>query len=197
MFLNFLFSLIFCIQGGQWVFGLFDSYSGSIQLLTCFLMELILLPWVFGMGRLSTLMELRTGEKIPKFVVYMIKFFIPTFIFAIYIISWVTEFQYKESREEQGWTVGITWGARMIMFVPMLLIPIGYFKRIDCTPIDDIIAQQYGIKCERDGTYIKLDNFNNGEPMEKINLGKKVNQVVTDSELKKLEKKDDDDENIA
>ena len=92
MFCNFLLSLIFCLEGGLYVFGLFDGYSGSIQLLTAFLMELILLPWVFGMGKLSTLMELRTGETIPKFVTIMIKFFIPAFIFAIWIISWITEF---------------------------------------------------------------------------------------------------------
>ena len=52
------------------------------------------------------------------------------------------------------------------MFVPMLLVPIGYFLRIDCGNIDDVIAEQYGIKCNRDGTYEKLDNFNNGEPMD-------------------------------
>lgn len=92
MFFNFLLSLIFCLQGGVYVFDMFDGYAGSIQLLTCFLMELALVPWIFGMGRLNTLMELRTGETIPKWVVILIKFFIPVFIFAIFIISWVTEF---------------------------------------------------------------------------------------------------------
>ena len=165
MFLNFLLSLVFCIEGGVYVFGLFDGYSGSIQLLLCFLMELTLLPWVFGMGRINTLMELRTGEKVGTFVTVMIKFFIPAFIFAIFIISWVTEFQYSASKEADGWTTGITWAGRMIMFIPMLIVPIGYFFRIECPNIDDIIAEQYGIKCNRDGSFDKLDNYNNGEPM--------------------------------
>jgi SNF family Na+-dependent transporter len=92
LFVNFLFSLIFCLEGGLYIFDMFDSYCGSIQLLTAFGMELILLPWVLGMGRLGTLMELRTGEKLPTAVVLLIKFFIPAYIGAMWVISWVTEF---------------------------------------------------------------------------------------------------------
>ena len=182
MLINFLMSLIFCIEGGLYVFDLFDGYCGSLQLLTAFLMELTLLPWMFGMGRLSTLMELRTGEKIPGFVTIMIKFFIPAFIFAIWIISWVTEFQQNDSRDKDGWTTGITWAGRLLMFVPMLIIPIGYFKRIDCGNVDDMIAEQYGIKCNRDGTYEKLDNFNNGEPMgeDEDEKGNKQSESATE-----------------
>ena len=128
-------------------------------------MELTLIPWVFGMGRLGTLMELRTGEKIPVYVTFCIKYFIPLFIFAIFIISWITEFQYNQDRVDAGWTTGIAWAGRMIMFIPMLIIPIGYFVRIECEDIDSVIAKQYGIKVERDGSYVTLDNFNNGEPM--------------------------------
>jgi len=36
LFCNFLFSLIFCLQGGQWVFDMFDGYAGSMQLIMCF-----------------------------------------------------------------------------------------------------------------------------------------------------------------
>lgn len=167
MFCNFLLSLVFCIEGGVYVFDLFDGYAGSIQLLTCFLMELTLIPWVFGMGRLSTLMELRTGETIPMWVTILIKFFIPLFIFAIFIISWVTEFQSNSGRDAAGWTAGITWLGRCIMFIPMLIVPIGYFFRIESETIDDMIAEQYGIRCGRDGKYTTLPNFNNGEPMKK------------------------------
>ena len=49
----------------------------------------------------------------------------------------------------------------------MLIVPIGYFFRIESETIDDMIAEQYGIRCGRDGKYTTLPNFNNGEPMKK------------------------------
>jgi hypothetical protein len=81
----------------------------------------------------------------------------------------------------------------MIMFVPLIIIPVGYFKRLDCQTVDEIIAEQYGIKVERDGTYVKLDNFNDGQPMENYDDAKaeakdEAKPVNNEVELNKLDK---------
>jgi len=71
---------------------MFDDYSGSIQLFFVVLMELILISWIFGIDNLATLMEARTGEKMPAFVKIFIKYVIPAFIFVVFILAWINEF---------------------------------------------------------------------------------------------------------
>jgi len=120
-------------------------------------MEVILVVWVFGIDRLNTLMKLRTGETMPKFITYVVKFFIPVFVTVIFLFLLVSEF--KEStrldREKDGWNTGLTWLGRMIMFIPMLMVPIGFFLRLPCVNIEDVVLQQYGVKVNKDGTYDK------------------------------------------
>jgi len=86
-------------------------------------------------------MKIRTGETMPKFVIYFIKFFIPLFIFVIFIITWISEFSENEGRKKNGWTVGITWAGRLIWIVPLLLIVGGYFKRIESEDIYTLIEK--------------------------------------------------------
>jgi hypothetical protein len=154
--LNFIFSLIFCTQGGLYVFDLFDGYSGSIQLLVTFLLEIALIAWVFGIDKLEVLMIERTGERFPMFVKICVKFIIPVFVAAIFIVAWINEFSANAGRVKAGWTPAITWAGRMLMFVPLLLYPIGWFKRIPTDSIDDLILQQYGITFAADGSHTKV-----------------------------------------
>jgi len=129
-FFSFLCSLIFCLESGYYTFGLFDSYAAGIALLTCLIAELILIPWIFGMDKLNVLLNQRTGETIPKFVVIFVKFIIPVFIIVIYILNIVKEFS-KDGDDERVWSYGILWLARLLFLVPMLAILAGYFKRIE------------------------------------------------------------------
>ena len=130
----FLWSLVFCIEGGLFVFDLFDGYSGNIQLLFCLMCELVFIGFLFGLDKLEILMILRTGERIPKFVKFFFKIIIPIFIFVIYVLGWVSEFQYKSGKMEpypegMGWTRGILWAGRLLWILPMLLIPLGMWKQ--------------------------------------------------------------------
>ena len=61
-FISWLCSLIFCLESGYWTFDLFNSYAAGIALLTCLIVELALIPWVFGMDKLNIIMKDRTGE---------------------------------------------------------------------------------------------------------------------------------------
>jgi SNF family Na+-dependent transporter len=137
----FIWSLMFCIEGGLYVFDLFDGYSGNIQLLFCLMCELVFIGFLFGLDELEVLMKLRTGEKMPKFVKFFFKIIIPIFIFIIYVLGWVYEFQYKASRDANSWNAGILWAGRLLWIVPMLLIPLGMWKQYDCTNIHDLIHQ--------------------------------------------------------
>lgn len=146
---SFLCSLIFVLESGLYTFDLFDSYAANIALLTCLLCELALIPWVFGMDNLSILLKERTGEVMPKFVIFFVKFIIPIYITAIYILSWVKEFQ-KDSQpaEKMKWPYGFFWLGRVLFIVPMLTIVFGYFKRIETPDIYDLVEAQFGMRLD-------------------------------------------------
>jgi SNF family Na+-dependent transporter len=168
---SFLWSLMFVNEGGLYTFLMFDDYSGGIQLLACVLCELAFIPWIFGMDKLSILMEARTGEKMPAFVKIFIKFVIPVFIFAVFILAWISEFSADsaESRAEKGWTVGITWLGRMIWFLPLLFMIAGFFfpQAASGSPdVYDLIEEQYGIRFNKDGSNSKVSNLSVKEEHE-------------------------------
>lgn len=153
---SFLCSLIFCLESGYYSFGTFDSYAAGIALLTCLLVELILIPWVFGMDKLNVLLNRRTGETIPKFVIVFVKYIIPVYIVIIYILSFVDEFS-KDGDDERKEPYGFLWLARLLFIVPMLTILVGYFKRIETANVYDLIESQYGIKFDDKGQATNID----------------------------------------
>lgn len=59
--ISFIFSLMFIVEGGYWNFDLFDANAGHIQLLFVLFLQTLLLPWIFGMHKLSQLIYFRTG----------------------------------------------------------------------------------------------------------------------------------------
>jgi len=143
---SFIWSLMFCVEGGAHNFDLFDANAGHIQLLLVLFMQTVLLPWVFGMHKLSTLIYLRTGQYVPIFYVLVCRIFCPIFSFIILIIAIVNEFGDTENRYKSGWTTGHVWGARMIWLLPIvaMLICIGFPLKGQMS-ITDLISAQYGI----------------------------------------------------
>lgn len=149
---SFLCSCIFVLESGLYTFALFDTYSCYISLFTCILIELALIPWVFGIDKLSTLLEARTGEVIPKFVRIFVKYLIPIYIFAIYIMAWVREFQKDaQSDEDNGMPYGFLWLGRLIMFAPMIAILVGLLVKFETPDIHTLIEKQYGMSFNSDG----------------------------------------------
>lgn len=137
---------MFVVEGGAYNFDLFDANAGHIQLLLVLFIQTILLPWVFGMHKLSTLIYLRTGQYVPIFYVLVVRIFVPIFSLIILIIAIINEFGDLEGRVKAKWTQGHIWGARMIWLLPIIamlvLIP---FPRPDQPALNDLILQQYGI----------------------------------------------------
>ena len=141
---------MFCIEGGLYVFELFDGYSGNIQLLFCLMCELAFIPFLFGLDKLNILMKIKTKEEMPKFVYIFIKYVIPIFIFIVYVIAWIYEFQYQSGRDDAGWTPGILWAGRLLWIVPLLIIPFGMWKPLPAHKgIDELVREQYGIEFDK------------------------------------------------
>lgn len=142
----FLLSLQFVAEGGLWVFDLYDQMAGNIAILFCVLLEVIMIPWIFGIDRLEVLMQERTGESIPKVAKFAMRWLVPAFIFAIFILAWVTEFSTAKA-EARGWPGWITALGRLIWAAPIISVVIGwYYPMRDCKTIYQLIEEQYGIK---------------------------------------------------
>jgi len=151
----FICSLTFTNRAGFYTFGLFDTFACGVSLLYCLLMELIFFGWLFGMDKLNVLLEIRTGETIPVFVRYVIKYFIPIFTIAMIIINLIGEFS-TETSNKRNWPGIITTLGRMLFVVPILcgfmgLIPALRYKRTK--DIYDLIEEQYGIRFNCNGYF--------------------------------------------
>jgi hypothetical protein len=81
-------------------------------------------------------------------VKFFFKIIIPIFIFIVYVLAWVAEFQYQQSRVDARWNAGILWAGRLLWIVPMLLVPVGMWKEYPCVDVHDLIEAQYGIRID-------------------------------------------------
>lgn len=138
---------MFIVEGGYWNFDLFDANAGHIQLLWVLFLQTLLLPWVFGMHKLSQLIYFRTGEYVPILLILIVRIFVPIFSFIILIIAIVNEFADTEGREAKNWNQGHIWGARMIWLLPMVAFVILIFVPIkEQESIESLLHKQYGIR---------------------------------------------------
>lgn len=141
----FISSLMFVTDAGYYVFNMFDAYACGVSLYFCLIMECIVIGWIFGIEKLSIIAFRTTGEKIPKVVMYLIKFFIPIFTFINVILYFATEFTAKKAAA-RNWSTGITWLGRMLWIVPIGLAFIGICKPIEMANVYDLIEKQHGIR---------------------------------------------------
>merc|ERR1711935_462959 len=123
----------------------------GIQLLFVLFLQTLLLPWIFGMHKLGTLIYLATDQKVPMFLVLVIRIFVPIFSFIILIISIINEFSDTTKRIEKGWNQGHIWGARIIWLTPLVFFVILMFVKVEGQEdIYDLIRNQFGIEFEDD-----------------------------------------------
>lgn len=148
----FIWSLMFCSEGGIYNFDMWDDNCTHIQLLFVFVAEVILIPWVWGVDRLSELIFLRTGDRIPRFYIFILKIFCPFFACLMLHFGYVIEWASTEQRtEEWKYSEGMIWGARMLWFLPMCAFIISiFFPLKEIRPIEDHIMDQFGIVFENE-----------------------------------------------
>lgn len=110
----FLFSLIFCLESGFWIFALFNTYSCGLTLVFICVSEIFMIVWMFGIDNLDDLMFFRTEERFPKVIKFMIKYITPAIISIILVVGIVNEFILNKS-ELPKWAL---WIGRLLMLIP-------------------------------------------------------------------------------
>lgn len=148
---SFFWSLIFCSQGGIYNFNLFDANCTHIQLLVVFLGEVVLIAWVFGINKMSELIFIRTGDRIPKFYIFILRIFVPAFATMMLIFGWIHEFTQVPQLKKEGYTDAQVWGARFIWLIPLTMCVVAaFFPNKHIKPIDLCIKEQFGIVFEKE-----------------------------------------------
>lgn len=144
--IHFISSLMFVTGSGYYVFNLFDSYSCGVSLYFTLFMECLVIGWIFGIEKLSIIAERTTGEKIPKIVMIIVKFIIPTLTIIVIIIYFIGEFS-EATFVKRNWGHTITWLGRLLWIVPISLGFIGICKpNVGMANIYDLVEKQHGIK---------------------------------------------------
>lgn len=111
------------MQGGMYVFQLFDYFSASgIILLTICGLEAFVLSWVYGSDRLCDNMEMMLGFKLNRFFKISWKYITPlvTFSMVVFAVIFYERLKYNGTYEYPGWALGFGW---MLTFSSLICIP--------------------------------------------------------------------------
>ncbi|XP_046542476.1 sodium- and chloride-dependent glycine transporter 1-like [Haliotis rubra] len=118
----FLMGLIFCTQGGPYIFQLIDWYISALSvILFCFL-ECVAVGWIYGMDRFSRDITMMLGRPPPIILRFLWCFVIPVVSLAVFILTLV---QYQPPTygkyEYPPYAVTIGW---CIATVPIIPLPV-------------------------------------------------------------------------
>jgi len=125
---------------------MFDELSCGVSLLFCLLMELIFIGYMFGIDKLDILLEMQTGERIPKIVKWICMTFIPVFTSLMIVLNLIGEFS-AEKAAARNWDWWVTTLGRMLFIIPMCIgLFLGSIKKYPAqVSIYVLIEKQYGI----------------------------------------------------
>ncbi|CAL1291877.1 unnamed protein product [Larinioides sclopetarius] len=87
--LCFFLSLVFSQGGGNYVFTLFDNYSGNFPLLIVAFFECIAISYIYGLKRFSDDIELMTGQRPNCYWLFCWKYVAPAAMLTILTASFV------------------------------------------------------------------------------------------------------------
>ncbi|XP_048254887.1 sodium- and chloride-dependent glycine transporter 1-like [Haliotis rufescens] len=118
----FLMGLVFCTQGGPYIFQLIDWYIAALSvILFCFL-ECIAVGWIYGIDRFSKDIELMLGHPPPIILRFLWCFVIPVVLLTVFVLTLVqygppTYGKYKYP----PYAVTIGWCIATVPIIPLLV----------------------------------------------------------------------------
>ncbi|XP_052089563.1 sodium- and chloride-dependent glycine transporter 1-like isoform X4 [Mytilus californianus] len=139
---SFVLGLIFCTQGGIYIFQLVDWYVNALSLAIMGFLECIILGWIYGMERFSKDVNQMLGRGVPIFFRVCIMFVTPLIMFVL-IMSTLIGYQPPTYGSYKYPTAAATIGT-MLSILP--IVPIFIFALVAI------------IKAEGDSIYKKIAN---------------------------------------
>eukprot|EP00794_Sanderia_malayensis_P019884 gene19884-21825_t len=125
----FLLGITCVTEGGMYVFHLLDSYTAGLSVLFVGIVEVFVVGWIYGAGRLKSNIEFMVDGSISHIWVILWKFITPFLCIAIFIFSLV---QYKPLTYEKTyvypvWADALGW---LMVFGIILCAPVVAAKRL-------------------------------------------------------------------
>lgn len=119
-----LLGLPMCMQGGLYIFVLFDEYSGSWSLLILAVLEVVVVGWVYGTERFTMdiyHMGIQTSRLISHYWVFTWKVSTPLILSCVLVAILVDYSPIKEGEYEfPAWANGVGWGVAISSLVAVL-----------------------------------------------------------------------------
>uniref|UniRef100_A0A8C5H974 Transporter n=1 Tax=Gouania willdenowi TaxID=441366 RepID=A0A8C5H974_GOUWI len=163
---SFFIGLIMCMEGGMYVFQLFDAYAASgMCLLFVAIFESICIGWVYGSDRFLLNIEDMIGYKPIFFIKWCWMFLTPGICAAIFLFFLIKykPLKYNNVYTYPDWGYGIGWFMAMSS---MVCIPVGIIWMIWKTPV--YILSQDNSCCSITLGYAQ--NLNTGNRNTQISL---------------------------
>ncbi|XP_067650017.1 sodium-dependent proline transporter-like [Haliotis asinina] len=118
----FLTGIIFCTQGGPYMFQLVDWYLLSLGPMVISTMECIVVSWIYGLKRVSKDVEMMIGKPLPKTVKILWALVTPTILIITFILALLRyepptygTYEYPSYASTVGWFIAV---------LPLLPMPI-------------------------------------------------------------------------
>lgn len=126
--LNFFVGIPMVMNGGMYVFQLFDYYSGSRIILFVGAFECIAVAWIYGIRRFYDNIEMMMGFRINPYMGICWTILSPAFCMAIFVMSTInySELDYKRptgTYTYPQWAIAIGWSmaAFAAVFIPAMI----------------------------------------------------------------------------
>ncbi|VDI79921.1 solute carrier family 6 (neurotransmitter transporter, GABA) member 6/8/11/12/13 [Mytilus galloprovincialis] len=123
--LNFFVGIPMVMNGGMYVFQLFDYYSGSRIILFVGAFECIAIAWIYGIQRFYDNIQMMLGFKINPYMMICWTVMAPAFCMAIFIMSTINYSELTYGRPSGDyiypqWAIAIGWSmaAFAAVFIP-------------------------------------------------------------------------------
>ena len=114
---SFLFGLIFALDSGQYILYLFDRYVSSISLFLIVTLEFIVIVWVFGIDKLSEILNENTGEEISKYFRFVLRYITPVITGLLLVMAFISEI--LDPLDYPWWAILIGWCISIITISPI------------------------------------------------------------------------------
>ncbi|XP_046365633.2 sodium-dependent proline transporter-like [Haliotis rufescens] len=118
----FLLGIVFCTQGGPYMFQLLDWYSASLAPMVFCLLECVAVGWIYGIKQMSRDVEMMTGKALSPPLKILLVFVTPATLMVAFIFTLLRyqpptygKYEFPSYASKIGWFLAV---------LPLLPIPV-------------------------------------------------------------------------
>nr|WLN44336.1 NTT4 [Sinonovacula rivularis] len=127
--ISFLVGLSMVLEGGMYVFQLFDYYSVSRTIFVIAFIEMLVISYVYGIDRWYDNMELMFGKRITPAIKFCWMFLTPAFILCLFVVGVISYSNLSYERKSvtylyPTWAIMIGWvmASASIIWIPVVAV---------------------------------------------------------------------------